>query len=132
MDQASQTVQCGACGALLAETLNLPAEQRKPCPSCGSTARHFSVNVSDTLHFRESLGVKHKNAAGKTLAESVAGDDLHRKSGKWMKKERVIDHANDHYKEVVTDPETGEVVHQCEEPLSSHVGHGSDKKPKKL
>ena len=132
MGEVSQTVQCGSCGASLVEAVNLPAEQRKACPSCGSMARHFNVNVSDTLQFHESLGMKHKNAEGRTLAESVGGDDLHRKTGEWMRKERVIDHANDHYKEVVTDPETGEVVHQCEEPLSSHVGHGSDKKPKKL
>jgi len=48
----------------------------------------------------------------------LSGDDLHRKSGKWMKKEQLIDRAKDHYKEVVTDPETGSVVHHCDEPLS--------------
>jgi len=74
---------------------------------------------------------KHKNSQGKTLAEGLSGDDLHRKSGKWMKKERLIDRANDRYKEVVTDPETGSVVHQSEEPLSQHRGYGSAKKNKK-
>jgi hypothetical protein len=72
--------------------------------------------------------MKRKNKDGKTLEESVGGDDLHRKSGKWMHKIRVIDHENDHYKEVVTDPESGEVVHCQEEPLSQHRGHGSEKK----
>ena len=48
-----------------------------------------------------------------------------------MKKERLIDRAKDHYKEVVTDPDTGSVVHQCDEPLSQHRGHGSAKKKKK-
>lgn len=132
MDEASQAVQCGACGAFVNEPANLPSNQRKGCPYCGSTTRHFNVNVSDTLHFHESLGMRHKNAAGKTLAESMSGDDLHRKTGKWMHKERVIDHASDRYKEVVTDPESGVVVHRCEEPLSSHVGHGSDRNPQKL
>src|SRR5579859_4770066 len=111
MDETSQVVQCGRCGAFVNEPANLPGDQRKACSSCGSTTRHFSVNVSDTLHFHESLGTKHKNAAGKTLTESVIGDDLHRKTGKWMHKERVIDRANDRYKEVVTDPESGKVVH---------------------
>ena len=39
----------------------------------------------------------------------------------------VIDRENDLYKEVVTDPDTGKIIHQCEEPLSEHVGHGSAK-----
>ena len=56
-----------------------------------------------------------------------AGDDLRKSDNKWMKKERVIDKDNDHYREIVTDPETGEVIHECEEKLSDHFGHGSDK-----
>lgn len=47
-----------------------------------------------------------------------------------MQKERLIDWGNDRYKEVVTDPETGIIVHHCEEPLSKHRGHGSAKKTK--
>jgi hypothetical protein len=66
---------------------------------------------------------------GKIKIEQLVGDDLHRTSGKWYKKIRVIDRENDRYLETVTDPETGEVVHHCEEPLSEHFGHGSDKKP---
>ena len=46
---------------------------------------------------------KHKNPDGKTLAEGLSGDDVHRKSDKWIKKERLIDRAKDHYKEVITD-----------------------------
>ena len=45
-----------------------------------------------------------------------------------MTKERSIDRDNNKYKEVVTDPETGKVVHHCEEFLSKHKGHGSAKK----
>lgn len=47
-----------------------------------------------------------------------------------MKKERLIDRDNDLYKEIVIDPVTGDVVHKCEEPLSKHFGHGSDKTKK--
>lgn len=84
--------------------------------------------MSETVTLRASLRTKHKDSNRKILAEGFSGDDLHRKSGKWMKKERVIDHAKDEYKEVVTDPEDGRIVHQCEEPLSKHIGHGSAKK----
>jgi hypothetical protein len=42
--------------------------------------------------------------------------------------ERVIDRAKNWYKKLITDPETGKVVHHCEEPLTDHRGHGSAKK----
>jgi len=66
-------------------------------------------------------------AQRKPFLESTFRADLHWKSGKWMKLERIIDRAKNWYKEVVTDPRTGEVVHRCEEPLSDHKGHGSAK-----
>jgi hypothetical protein len=59
--------------------------------------------------------------------EQVAGDDLFRLTGKWHKLARVIDRENNRYFEEVIDPETGQVIHRCEEPLSEHRGHGSDK-----
>ena len=45
-----------------------------------------------------------------------------------MRLERVIDREKDSYKEIVTDPITGEVTHHCGEPLSKHQGYGSAKK----
>jgi hypothetical protein len=59
--------------------------------------------------------------------EVFAGSDLRKSDGRWMNKERVIDKDRDYYKETVSDPETGKVVHHSEEPLSSHFGHGSAK-----
>lgn len=47
---------------------------------------------------------------------------------KHVHKQRVIDRDNDHYFEKVTDYETGEVIHHCEEPLSQHQGHGDAKR----
>ncbi len=44
-----------------------------------------------------------------------------------MDKYRRIDRDNDRYDEVVIDPETGEIVYECHEPLSEHWGHGSAK-----
>jgi hypothetical protein len=65
---------------------------------------------------------------GRPKYEAVQGDDLHRKTGIWMKLTRIIDRANDWYQEIVTNPQTGEEVHKIEEPLSEHRGHGSAKK----
>jgi hypothetical protein len=94
--------------------------------SCGHT--HYDITLEDTLTFRSSLGFKARGlGSGKPYLEGKGGDDLHRKTGRWMHLQRVIDRARNWYSEVVTDPETGKVVHRCEEPLSDHRGHGSAK-----
>jgi hypothetical protein len=75
------------------------------------------------------VGVKAKHPKQKKpFIEAVSGDDLHRKSQKWMKLERVVDRDKNQYSETITDPSTGKVVHQCKEPLTKHRGHGSAKK----
>jgi hypothetical protein len=85
------------------------------------------VNEEIVLH--ESIGMKGRhNGEKKPFIEQLGGADLCRKTGEWMEKSRVIDRDNDKYTEIVKDPKTGEVVYQCEEPLSKHVNHGSAKK----
>lgn len=121
-------IACTECGAPLDEPPSLPTDQRKPCPNCGSMARTINVSVHETVTVRERIGMKARHGvSGKPYAESVSGADLHRGSGKWMHLERVIDREKDEYKEVVKDPETGAVVHKCEEPLSKHQDHGNAK-----
>lgn len=66
--------------------------------------------------------------AGKAISELSAGDDLWEKENRWMRKNRVIDWKNDQYRETITDPQTGEIVHHCDELLSLHRGHGSAKR----
>ena len=56
--------------------------------------------------------------------------DYSRSLEKLVHLERVIDRDNDQYFERVTDYETGEVIHHCKEPLSQHLGHGSDRQKK--
>jgi hypothetical protein len=46
---------------------------------------------------------------------------------KFVDKVRDIDRDADTYYERVVDPETGEVLRHCEEPLSEHFGRGSAK-----
>ena len=126
MSDMPPTVTCGDCGRELAEDPDGSVDSREPCFGCGSTSRHFQVSVSDTIVFRTKLGAKARHPGKrKPFHEQVVGADLHRKSGKWMHLERLIDRENDWYSETVTDPETGEVVHECHEPLSEHKGHGS-------
>ena len=132
MSVESQTVRCGNCGIELDESSSTPPDDRTGCPSCGSMSRHFSVSISETVTVRSMLGLKGRHATGgRPFIEQKVCDDLHRKSDRWMRLERVIDRAKNWYRELVTDRETGKVVHQCDEPLSDHRGHGTAKKTPK-
>lgn len=63
----------------------------------------------------------------KPIYESVSGDDLHRDTGQWNKLTREIDRENNRYKEVIKNPDNGEILRHCEEPLTDHFGRGSAK-----
>lgn len=125
----ADSIHCVKCETEINEPSSIKPEDRKPCPTCGSTARLFKKKLEGTVSFHDSVKMKLKAApTGKTTMEQFSGDDLHKKSGRWMTKQRVIDREKDKYKEVVTDPETGKVIHRCDEPLSKHTGHGAAKK----
>jgi len=124
---ADQEVCCGGCNILLEEKFGLPLEERKPCQKCGSTKRLLSVNVSVTAVARTGVAFKHRDRAGKTLAEGKSGDEFYRKKGEWRKIERTIDHAKNWYKKTIRDAKTGKILYRQEEPLDKHIGHGSDK-----
>ncbi len=131
-DEATTAVKCAECNA------DLPVEHAgkdagSPCPACGSMKKHIHLELKD----KEGLEI-HDNVRGKiksvTLPSSknprvkfFSGDDLRKSDGKWMQKEMVVDRENNLYKEIVKDIQTGEVIRDCEEPLSDHVGHGDAK-----
>ena len=128
MNKVNQNVKCGNCKSALNESADLPVAKRKPCPRCGSLSRHFEVLIESKLFVTSKLRMKaRRGGKGKPFIDTTKGDDIHRKTGKWMKLERIINRENDLYTEVVTDPTTGKIVYKCEEPLSQHKGHGSAK-----
>lgn len=130
MSETPQSVTCGDCGKKLAEDPHSPIENRQPCPHCGSELRCFQKKLNATATARTKLRMKARNATGgRPFLERIEGDDLDRKSGKWMQFERLIDRAKNWYSEKVTDPKTGRIIHECQEPLSDHKGHGTAKKP---
>jgi|SRR4030042_4570078 predicted RNA-binding Zn-ribbon protein involved in translation (DUF1610 family) len=130
----SRKITCTRCGHETGETEEQQNSHPQPCPHCGSEERTVHVDVSDDLKVdvKEEVvrKIKVDSYRSKDKIRNVlfSGDDLHHQSGKWNKKERVIDRDNDSYKEIVSDPTTGEVIHRCEERLSDHQGHGSAKK----
>jgi len=99
------------------------------CPKCGSVLRRFDMSINGSLKFHSKLTAKARHKDEKRpFLEQVVGDDLDRKTGRWMKLHRLIDRVRDRYRERVTNPETGEVIHKCDEPLTQHKGHGSAKR----
>jgi hypothetical protein len=129
---AKVSVACSGCGA------SLPPDQAgraadEPCHYCGETQKKIRIEIADRfgVEVHDSFRGRLKDPAFPSKknprVEVFSGADIRKSDGKWMSKERVIDKDNDLYKEVVTDPETGEVIHHNEEPLSEHFGHGSAK-----
>jgi hypothetical protein len=54
-DVVERKVLCGACDQELGESTELPAAERKPCPSCGSLARKFAVHIQETVRVSSHL-----------------------------------------------------------------------------
>ncbi len=120
-------VQCSNCSYTLSELPNFI--EVAECPKCSSLDRHITAVESFRFHEQIRLSAKDPKRTGKKKVRKqvISGDDFHVSSGKWNEKVRIIDVDNDHYFEKITDPETGKVIHFCEEPLSKHLGHGSAK-----
>ena len=120
-----ETIRCATCQTLLDEKAD--GTPRKACPTCGSTIREMFVEFEETVTIHESLRAVGKRPGVGMLFDSISGEDFGRSARRWFSKMRLIDRENDHYYEKVWDPETGEVIHECSEPLSKHTGHGSAK-----
>jgi hypothetical protein len=86
----------------------------------------IKLQISESLVIHSSLKLKHRSG-NNLLAEGFDGDDLCRRTGQWMTKSRRLNHVNDSYTEIVADPLSGNEIHHCEEPLTKHLGHGSDR-----
>lgn len=117
--------ECADCGATIDEPGGMSISNRTPCSVCGSTNRNMSASVNEVAKIREKIGMKQKRPGYKRpVFESVSGDDVHKVTGQWNKLTREIDRENGRYKEVIVNPETGEVLRHCEEPLAAHVNRG--------
>jgi hypothetical protein len=129
MASDTTVVKCAKCSTVINDAPDVPVADRTLCPTCGSTARLFEVEIRETSVLRDSRGMKARHGgAGRPFFEAKEGANLHRKSGRWMQRDLVIDRDNDRYLERVVDPETGAVIHECEEPLSQHQRHGTAKR----
>jgi hypothetical protein len=51
----TRTVGCGACGTIIDEPTDTPAEERQPCPKCGSTRRTFNLGLASAITAMSSI-----------------------------------------------------------------------------
>lgn len=102
MTSAAPTVEvtCSDCGQTLVESHQLPAEQREPCPTCGSTKRLRKVGLKATIGFGGSLMARQKRPgrAG-WLRRILTGESFSTFHNAWTKRELDTDELTDSYRE---------------------------------
>jgi predicted RNA-binding Zn-ribbon protein involved in translation (DUF1610 family) len=136
MGEDPKYVRCASCGHVLEDQDADAAEIRHPCPQCGSTARQIDVRISDEISGSDPVnarGGRQRNEPGgrkRPYVEAVFGKrELTFSTGRVSTRTKVENRRDDLYSEVVADAETGEIIHECREPLSQHRGHGDARKP---
>ena len=134
MTQTQTSVRCNKCGNTHSYGIRSSADIN-PCLECGSTDQQIKIDISGTISVYDKLKLNafdsklpSRTQQKRNQTEIITGHEWSVGLKKWVLKERVIDKPNDLYRERIVDPNTGEVIHECEEPLSEHTGHG-DAKP---
>ena len=120
---------CTNCRASLPH--DLPGQPRSPCPHCGSSSRSYTESITERIVAHDGHRAKIKRpslpSAKKLRADTYSGVEHSQKHSKLVRVHRTIDKDNDRYIEMVVDMQTGEILHECHEPLSKHTNHGTAK-----
>ncbi len=119
------TSKCDACNALILDEIDECDPEHVTCKGCGAKLVPF---IGPGTFLKGTIwrsGTSKSRWLSKLL---MAFRPQHNRDGAIGRVERVIDRQNDRYFEQVTIFDDGEITHHCEEPLSSHQGHGSAKK----
>jgi len=123
----ARTVTCSECGSTIDETLDPPGALC-PCPVCGSSSRVFGRVASDSITFRDGAAFKQKRPGiKKPIAEGFVLPTVSKATGRAVEHSRRIDRGANRYTERVVEYDSGTVVHETDEPLTEHRGHGSAK-----
>ena len=93
--------------------------------------RAYFETVTDRLIAHDGHRAKVKRpslpSAKKLRFDTYSGVEHSHKYGKLVRVHRTIDKDNDRYMEKVIDMQTGAILHECDEPLSQHINHGTAK-----
>lgn len=118
-----EKILCGNCDAIL-------KDMARHCKFCGSATKNVLIDFVDQLpDIKDTI-------EGKVINPSLRSKDKMREkffdgvsqstNGDWAEKNQIINRDKDYYFEEIKNSE-GIVIHICEEKLSEHKGHGSDK-----
>jgi hypothetical protein len=126
--EPSQIGRCDDCGYERAgPTL---ADNLTQCPKCGSASQTIAASRSDQIAWRESWRAQVRDGSlpskRRLRRDIFTGADQRKSHGDFVHKERVIDKDTDRYRELVR-TESGEIIHEVDESLTDHFGHGSAK-----
>lgn len=122
---------CSKCNSTLIEDAN--SSDWSWCRVCQPNHRVGVERIDESLAVADQEGTRHKGfTPGLSRTKGIRFLDIDEPSfsvarQRWMRLQRRLDYKNDHYKEVVSDPESGEIIHYCDEPLSQHQGRGGAK-----
>jgi len=132
MAEEVTVVACGQCEEILDEPSDTPVDKRAPCLNCGSTSRHFKKEITSEIAVRSGIRGKARSGeagkpGGKPWLTFMSEPSWSHRFKKWMYRDKAENRREDHYTEVVRDFDTGEIIHEADEPLSDHRRHGSAK-----
>ncbi|MDO9579266.1 MAG: hypothetical protein Q7J06_01680 [Bacteroidales bacterium] len=112
---SQQEIFCVVCGSI---------KKTKYCEICKKeTPNLFEINVSDTINFRESIGIKQKRLGFKGFLIKIfqgfkSSGDPNLPQG--VDEQMIIDREKNEYHQIVKDNKTGKVLHEEHVPLSQH------------
>jgi len=94
-----------------------------------SRVEEIRLSVADAMEFHGSLRFTEKGQGHKgPMVKGMAGDSFWRDGEKWVQRGMSVNIPGNRYSEKVFDPDSGRVIHSCDQPLDLHIGHGSAKK----
>lgn len=97
------------------------------CSQCG-TKIYFKKLTGD-IQIKGDLWYKGKRfGKGGWFRRGKIGASWSHFFKRWMHRERHLDKERDRYTEVITDPSNGQIIHEVDEHLTQHQGHGDAKK----
>lgn len=93
-----------------------------------NTLNKINLDLQESFPLRDSAILRTKLLGLKRFVEETwVGWFRSYKYHDGINKERTISRKNNQYDEVIKDPKTGEILYECHEKLSDHIGHGNTK-----
>jgi len=121
----SRKMKCGKCEYISDNDFEI-------CPQCKdeNAEKCVLIGFEDEIKVAENIRGKVREPGDSRRhpsKEMFYGDDYSHEDHKFIHKERIIDRKNNEYVEKIEDKQSGNIIRNCHEPLSEHLGHGSAK-----